>query len=77
MLTHRIYLLEFINVMFTQWENECVSLSVLSVALALHWQCISRDYPWLITRAALYTGLGEPKARTTAETMVKSEMAPT
>ena len=34
----------------------------------------SRDHRWLITCAALYTGLGGPKTNTTAETMVKSEV---
>jgi len=46
------------------------------VALAQQWQCISRDYPWLITCTALYTGLRAPEARTTAETVVKSGVAP-
>jgi len=35
------------------------------------WRRISRDYNWLITCAALYTGPGGPKARITAETVVK------
>ena len=76
--------------MKAQWENECISLSVLSVApgydssvgeLMYHSVCsrcgpgsipghggiYKGIFPWLITRASLYTVQGGPKANTTAE----------
>jgi len=64
-------------VTIAQWENEYISPSVLSMGRGSRpWQSIPRDYPWLITCAALNTGLVRPKARTTAKTVVRSGVAP-
>ena len=52
-----------------QWENECISPSVRSMApvqFPTRWNVL-RNYPWLIT-CTLYTGQAGPKGRTTVET---------
>ena len=55
--------------MIAQWENESHCLS--SVA-----RVFQGIFPWLITRAALYTGVRRPKARVTGETVAKIGVAP-
>jgi len=55
--------------------NECKCLLRDLGSLARHREYISRDYHWLITCAAVYTGPEGLKAWTTDETVVKSEVA--
>ena len=40
------------------------------------WRSVSRDFPWLITHAALCTVLGRRKARPNAETVIESGVVP-
>jgi len=51
--------------MIAQWENECISLSVLSVALVEFTVVVG--YFRRLPLAALHTDFERPKARTTAE----------
>jgi len=51
--------------MVAQWENERISLFVLPVAqgsITDHGGVFKGIFPWLITRAALYTVQGVPKS---------------
>ena len=66
--------------MIAQWENKYISLSVLPVArvqFLVTAEYFKGIFPWLITCVALYTDPRRPKGRTTAETVVKSEVVPT